>query len=168
MAEEDKRESRVHWLFYSSLEDEVADGMEAGLKRWAGAERVDVCHGIERLNRYLSTPHRVITHALVICFTQPDLRSLAEFREQIKDWRLLIAVAGPKSPETIAEALRLRPRFVAQLPEEMGHLEQVVVKMMRNSRIAEPGASVQPNSSKVETRDQPETKPQDLQRRRSQ
>jgi hypothetical protein len=125
----------MHWLFYSSHKNQIADSTEAGLKEWTGAEQVDVCHGAGCLDLYLSKPHRIITHAVVLCFAHQDLLLLAKFRRQLNDWRLILGIVGPVDQDTLKIALQFHPRYVAWLPEEIGHLHQFVAKTILNNAI---------------------------------
>ena len=122
----------MHWLLYSS---KMKKGSRKIEKSFEGIIRPDcstIQCGIEKLDNYLSRPHEIITHALLLVSNQDDLIKLAKYRDQIREWRTIIGTLDAGEGNVMRMALRFNPRFVAILPEEEEHLHLVVERMIQN------------------------------------
>jgi hypothetical protein len=131
----------MHWLLYSAKKDRGFREIERSLEEALGPDCSKIQGGIAKVGSYLSGPHEVITHALLLVSGEDDLVTLEKYRDQIREWCTVIGTLGVGEDNMMRMALRFLPRFVAILPEEKHHLRLVVNKMIQNHRTKTVAAS---------------------------
>jgi hypothetical protein len=132
----------MYWLFYSSDINKLSREIEAHFQKLFGIRSMNVQYGLEKLDGFLSRPHKSITHAVLMVSALNDLNTLTRYQDQIWNWCTIIGIPEARRDKMMPSALEFHPRFVAMLPEDTGHFWAVVEKMIQNVRKRSIGISV--------------------------
>lgn len=120
--------STMHeWLYYTSDEDPAAQLLESGLASLVGPDGLDRLHRPEELASLLREAASSPEFAFLVLTRREEFELLTLHRERLAGWRLVLAL-GRAVGDLSASAHRLRPRFLANWPEELPSLLAVALK----------------------------------------
>jgi hypothetical protein len=125
-------------LLYAQADVESSGGLEKLLKIAFPEEKIEIFRSIEGLSRRLREPldNRVV--AILCPNSREDLSSIHSIRRLLRDIQIIL-LAPDSSPETMAMAHQLRPRFLTYNNSDFEELGAVLRKMQRISRRNEEG-----------------------------
>jgi hypothetical protein len=99
------------------------------LGEYVSAEQLEQKYGIDNLATYFRRPNGRASHALLVMDSIDDLAALHPYKGIITDMKCLIALTNRLDREVYDRAIEFRPRFIAYLPGDIGHLELVLQKI---------------------------------------
>jgi hypothetical protein len=120
-------------LLYAQADVESSDSLEKLVKIAFPEGKIEIFRSIEGLSRRLRDPLDNRAVAILRPNSREDLSSIHSIQHLLRDIQIVL-LAPDSSPETMAMAHQLRPRFLTYINSDFEELSAVLRKMQRIPR----------------------------------